>query len=196
MRAGQCGTLLLTSVTLVGCVTRPAVAQVFPWDVFSDSPVSASVCDLVNAENVELVVLSETGQLVLVTGPDVTLVDTFVNVDGDVFFGNDPVGFIGFAEDGDGFRTLWWMSLTGTVVHVDYFTGEPTATDLLPTDFVDVPCDACDFWDDPTVCAEPIDPDEPDRPIIFNFCGLGAPTAVAMTAFGLLAMGLTRRRFG
>ena len=125
--------------------------QTAPWDVFED-PASPSVCDVINAANAELVVLHDTGQLVLITGTDVPLVDTILDEFDQVFFEGVPAGLISFQEDGDGFRTLWWTGLTGQVVDVDPFTGEPTATTLLPSDFFDVPCDACDFWDDQSVC--------------------------------------------
>ena len=195
MCAKPVGTLLFVSLTVCGFAGSPAFAQLEPWDLFLDTE-SSSVCDVVNAENTELVVLSDTGQLVIVTGPDVLLEDTFVDADGDVYIGNDPVGFIDFAEDGDGYRTLWWLSLTGNVVHVDGFSGNPTETNYLPSDFFDVPCDACPLWDDPTVCAGSVVPDEPTVPSIsFNLCGFGAPAAMAMTAIGLVATGRVRRRW-
>ena len=167
-----------------------ALGQVLPWDTFVDA-LSTSVCDVVNAENAELVVLSDTGQLAVVTGRDVILQDTFVTVEGDVLYLGQPVGFIAYDTDGDGFRTLWWVSLTGRVVSVDGFTGEPSETDLVPGDFFDVPCDACDFWDDPAVCA----PVEPDDPITINICGTNAVVGMVMTFTGLMMTGLVRRRY-
>ena len=186
MKLSRAGVVLRVLLVSLGCCAAPALAQDVPWDVFVDFQ-SDSICDVVNAENVELVVLSDTGQLVMVTGPDVVLVDTFVDENGDVFFGPDPAGFITFDLDGD-------------VVNVDGFTGEPTETTLFPLDFFDVPCDACNFWDDPAVCAVPVDPnisDESGPPLLtFNFCGLGASFAMAMTMVGLVATGLVRRRLG
>jgi len=167
-------------------------AQAQPWDVFEDA-LSTSVCDVVNTADAELVVLSDTGQLVIVTGADLILQDTFVDGNNDVFFEGQQSGFITFADDGDGFRTLWWVSLTGNVVHIDGFTGEPGETSLRPSDFTNVPDDACEFWDDQTVCASTIiDPVSP--PIIFNICGTGVVSTMAMTAVGLGIMGLVRRR--
>ena len=199
MKLSRAGIVLRVLLVSLGICAAPVLAQEIPWDLFEDLE-SASVCDVINAENVELVVLHDTGQLVLVTGPDVVLVDTFVDEDGNVFFGPDPAGFIDFDLDGDGLRSLWWLSLTGNVVSVDGFTGEPTPTNLFPFDFFDVPCDACNFWDDPAVCAVLVDPnvsDEPGPPLLtFNFCGLGASFAMAMTMVGLVATGLVRRRLG
>ncbi|MEK6800216.1 MAG: hypothetical protein AABZ12_14750 [Planctomycetota bacterium] len=126
-------------------------AQQVPWLVWADD-VSASVCDGVNAHNVELVVLDDTGELVIITGTDTVLADTFVDLDGSVFYLGDPAGFIEFADDGDGFRTLWWLSIVGTVIHVDTLTGEPFDSGFFPDEFVDVPCDACNFWDNPFDC--------------------------------------------
>jgi hypothetical protein len=151
MPYGRIRSGVFAALVFFACSAFPAGAQIVPWDVFEDT-LSDSVCDVVNAANAELVVLSDTGQLVIVTGLDVTLEDTFVDLSGFVFFEGLPVGLIDFAEDGDGFRTLWWTSLTGRVVDVSGFTGEPAETELFPSDISGVPCDACDFWDDPAVC--------------------------------------------
>jgi hypothetical protein len=128
-----------------------AQAQAPLWDTFQDSFSSAN-CDLVNAGNAELVVLSDTGELVIVTGTDIVVVGSFVDVDLNVFLGILPFGIIDFATDDDGFRTLWWMTLTGTVVDIDPFTLEPNDSGLLPSDFSSVPCDACPLWDEPLDC--------------------------------------------
>ncbi|UCC30908.1 MAG: hypothetical protein JSU86_01265 [Phycisphaerales bacterium] len=184
MRFHRSSRVIAVGLGLFALTASSGFGQIVPWDVFIDDQ-SDSVCDVVNAANAELVILSNTGQFVIVTGADVILEDTFVDINGDVFYLGDPAGFIDFALDGDGFRTLWWMSLTGRVVNVSGFTGEPTETDLLPSDFSDVPCDACDFWDDRTVC---------DPPITINFCGMNTQLSMALTAVGLGFMGLTRRR--
>lgn len=162
-------------------------AQSLRWDTFDD-PLSPSECSIVNAANTELVVMRSTGQLVIVTGSqDIILEDTLVDDDGDVFFEGVPAGLIAFAEDGDGFRTLWWTGLTGRVVEVDDFTFEPNATDLLPEDFSDVGCDACDFRPDNVDCVVP--------PVIrFNLCGLGGSVSMIGSLAGLLVLGLIRRR--
>ena len=151
-----------------------------------------------NAANTELVVRADTGQLVIISGEDTTLLDTYVDLDFSVWLETgipglmEPVGFIGFAEDGDGYRTLWWTTLTGRVIGVDEFTAEPYDTDLFPSDFVDVPCDACPYIDDPFAC-DGID-DVLDGPIVFNLCGLNAQLGLALTAVGLGFTKLSRRR--
>lgn len=190
MTKGISRTLLVVLSVVAGGAS--AVGQVLPWDVFDDA-LSNAVCDVVNAENAELVVLSDTGQLAIVTGRDVILDDTFVTAEGDVLYFDQPAGFITYDTDGDGLRSVWWVSLTGQVVSVDGFTGEPTVTNMLPTDFVDVPCNACDFWDDPTVCLEP-DPVVP--PVTINLCGTSTVLAMSMTLIGLVVTGLMRRRYG
>ena len=181
--------LLVALPVVVGGAS--AVAQTVPWDVFDDA-LSDAVCDVINAENAELVVLSDTGQLVIVTGRDVILEDTFVTAEGDVLYHGQSTGFITFETDGDGLRSVWWVSLTGRVVSIDGFTGEPAITDMLPTDFVDVPCDACDLWDNPTDCLEP-DPVVP--PVTINLCGTNTVLAMSMTLIGLVVTGLVRRRY-
>lgn len=168
-----------------------AQEQTVPWDVFLD-PQTGSICDIINANNAELVLIRSTSQLSIVTGIDVTLQDTFVDEAGLVFFEDEPVGTIGFATDGDGFRTLWWTSLTGTVVNVNGFTGQPTQTNNLPADFEDVPCDACEFWDDPRACEET--PDEEEPPIIVNICGTDVGLPIGLTASAMLGLSLVRGR--
>ena len=136
------------AVAMVLAIAPTASAQTKPWELFLDSA-STAACDVINADNAELVLISATSQLAIVTGTDVTLEDTLVDDDGFVFFEGDPVGTIDFATDGDGLRSIWWMSLTVAVVNVNDFTGEPTPTNKSPADFSNVACDACQFWDDP-----------------------------------------------
>ncbi len=81
---------------------------------------------------------------------------TSVDATGFVFFAGFPVGQIGFANDGDGGRTLWWLSVSGQVISVDA-SGLPLSTTRLPTDFTNVPCRACAFWDDAAVCDADLD---------------------------------------
>jgi len=164
---------------------QSAVAQVDPWLTYSDIA-SASRCSVVNAANAELVVSSLTGNFILVTATDLTLVDYVVDVSGFVFYGDELVGQISFAQDGDGFRTLWWLTLTGTVMQIDPLTVEPSATQDTPLDYVDVPCDACDYWDDPTVCEQNV--------ITVPLCGVDVPITIAMIAIGMGLAGLDRRR--
>jgi hypothetical protein len=135
------------AVVLVGLATVPVSAQV-PWDVFAD-PQSDSVCDVVNAANLEFVVITETGELAVVTEKDFVLPeDAGVDPDGVFFFGGIPIGEVAFAFDGDDFRTLWLLAPDDTVLELDPVTGEPIFTDLFPEDFVSVPCDAFELWDD------------------------------------------------
>jgi hypothetical protein len=159
---------------------------------------SSSACDVINADNAQLVLLTATSQLSIVTQTDVTLQDTQVDADGFVTFEGNPAGAIGFAADGDGKRTVWWMSLTGAVVNVDDFTGEPTPTNKSPSDFVDVACDACQFWDDPTVCAPAPPPEPPPPPVTVNLCGQAVQFPIGLTAAGLVALSFARcsRRAG
>lgn len=169
---------------LVTLGIRVANAQFDPWNTYADFD-SASRCAVVNASNAELVVSSVTGQLILVSATDVTLQGTFVDADGFVFFEGESFGLIGFDEDGDGFRTLWWLTLTGTVIEIDSLTAVPSATPDRPEDFHDVPCDACDFWDDSSVCEEPT--------VTVPLCGVDVPITLPMIEFGLGLMGFVQR---
>jgi hypothetical protein len=141
---------------------------------------------VVNTDNAKLVVLQGTGRLRLVNATDVTLADAIVNAEGLVTFEGQPAGLIGFALDGDGFRSLWWTSLVGEVAQVDGRTGIPSFTNHLPDDYQDASCDACDFWDDPSVC-------EPTPPTI-SLCGTSVPLVTTLTAMGLVGTRLARRR--
>ena len=179
-------------LAMILTITPLASAQTKPWELLLDTA-STSACDLINANNAKLVLISSTNQLAIVSGTDVTLEDTLVDADGFVTFEGDPAGAIGFATDGDGLRTVWWMSLTGTVVNVDGFTGQPTQTNKFPTDFVSVPCDACDLWDDPTVCADVPAP-EPPPTITVPLCGTNVVVPIGLTAAGLAALTFVRRR--
>ena len=181
---------MVFGLVLASCSTQVAAQQPQqqkPWVLFLDDE-SESRCDVVNADNAELVVLQGTGQMVIVSGTDVTLADTVVDALGFVTFEGDPAGVIDFALDGDGLRTLWWTSLTGQVVEVDGFTGEPDFTGNLPEDYRDVPCDACDFWDDAAVCPEP-------QPPTVNLCGTSIPLGAASAFVGLMGMRLRRLHF-
>ncbi len=135
-------------VCVLGGSSSSVVAQDLPWDVYLDFE-SDAACDLVNAGNLELVVFSDTGELVVVTGTDYSLgPDAFVNEDGLYFFAEIPLGEIVFADDGNGFRTVWLLAFDGTVLELDPVTGGPIFTDLIPDDFLGVPCDAFTLWDD------------------------------------------------
>lgn len=170
-------------------------AQVVPWQVFTDG-LNGSTCDVVHASNADLVVLSTTGQLVIVSGQDITLQDTAVDAAGFVFFEGVEAGLISFQPDGNGTRTLWWTSLTGRLVSVDDFTGTPTVSELFPSDFAGLSCDACDFWDDQTLCGDAAGnpPDTPQPPLTITLCGVSVPIASAMILTSLTAMSLVRRR--
>ncbi|MBI3834087.1 MAG: hypothetical protein HY287_07130 [Planctomycetes bacterium] len=160
---------VITASCLAGlCGLRFAAAQNLPWDVYAD-PQSDSVCDLVNTTNVQLVVLTDTGEFVIVSGTDVILSHLHVDANLNVTFDDLPFGLIDFAEDGDGFRTLWWLTFQGTVVDLDTLTLEPSDSGRLPSEFHDVGCDACSLYDDPTACTSVLDedadgvPDEADE---------------------------------
>lgn len=156
-----------------------ANAQLVPWRVFSD-PNSTSACDVVNTDDAELVVLLNSDRLVLVTGEDTELANTEVTSSGDVFINGVSFGIIEFATDAEGFRTLWWMSFTGRAIHLDGVTLVPSESDTFPLDVANVPCDACPFWDDGSicVCSRDIDCDDFDECTIDDCDPLGGCTHI------------------
>jgi len=152
---------LVLGLLFSAAASRPAYAQ--PWVVFEDGE-SDSVCGIVNAAEHELVVLADTGELVIVSDVDVILGGTFVDLDNTVYIDDEPFGFLSFFEDGDDFATLWWVIEPDLrVVGIDQFGGF-YESDFFPDDFIDVACSACDFWDDPLDCDEDLDgvPDDFD----------------------------------
>ncbi len=147
-----------------------ARGQATPWDQFID-PVTGITCDVVNAISidafgsvlsVEIVVLSDTGFFLDVSGPDTLLPDIFADENLDVFFLGLPFGSLGFADDGEGLASVWWMSAFGTVMHVDSVTLQPSLSNFFPSDFVDVLCDACPLADNPIDCDADLDGVEND----------------------------------
>jgi hypothetical protein len=180
-------------VALIAATSAAAQTAAKPWQLLLDAS-SSSACDVINADNAQLVLLTATNQLSIVTQTDVTLQDTQVDADGFVTFEGNAAGAIGFATDGDGKRTVWWMSLTGTVVNVNGFTGQPTETNKSPSDFSNVACDACQFWDDPTVCAPAPPPEPPPPPVTVNLCGQNVQFPIGLTAASLATLSFVRRR--
>jgi len=138
------------AVVCVLMSVETASAQL-PWVEYVDS-LSGSRCGVVNASNMELVVLDPSGELARVDGTDVAFVDTYVDGDDNVYYNGFLVGYIEFATDGDGYETLWLFTTLDDVADVDPVTGDLAITNLFPTDFVNVPCDACAYWDAPDEC--------------------------------------------
>lgn len=165
------------------------MAQGRPWVTFQDA-VSSSVCDVIHTTNAELLLLRDSNNLVLVGGPDVVLSDAFVDEEGNVLFEGLPAGIIDFQTDGNNFRTLWWTGLTGNVVELDEFTGAPTGTDSRPSDFRNVGCDGCDFWDDASICAEPEPP--PEEPVTVRICGQDVMFPLALMGLTFLMLRFSR----
>lgn len=188
MRTRRHGMCVLAAA--FGATSMPALAQVVaPWETFLDD-MSSSACDVINVTNGGLVVLRGTRQLVVVTGVDATLSGTEVDAAGNVFFDDVPQGFIDFATDGDGLRSLWWISLTGRVIELNGLTGEPSESDSFPEDFTRTACDACDFWDDQTICAAPPVDDPP--PVVISFCANGIVLPMFFMFGCLIALRLGR----
>ncbi len=165
------------------------------WVVFQDS-LTGSNCGVVNAANAELIVLFQSGNMVVVSGADVVLQDLVVYSDNSVSYLSEPAGYIDFAEDGDGLPAVFWLTLTGTVVQINTFTGEPTDSGLLPSDRINTVCDACTLIDQSSLCDNtPGDGGNGGGTITLpDLCGAGAPAALVVTAALLPLVSLGRRR--
>ena len=175
MRSTLAHTMVL-AVSVLGGSGSILFAQEVPWDVYVDSQ-SDVTCDAVNAGNLEVVVFSGTGRLVVITGADYTLPETaYVDERGIFIFEGLPLGQIAFADDGNGFRTLWLLDLGNNVMELDPDTGEPIFTNLVPDDFLGVPCDAFELWDDDDFDDVPDEDD--DCPVDFGDYRFGCPCEV------------------
>jgi hypothetical protein len=148
LRTGLIGLALMG----IAAGAEQANGQTVPWETFVDTQ-SSSVCDVVNAGNAELLVLVPSRELETIDGEIVPF--SFVDADGNVFIDDFPFGFLSFAEDGDGFRTLWWLAISDgvfRVVELTDFALEPVVTSRFTSEFFNVPCDVCTLIDDPDNC--------------------------------------------
>ncbi|UCE58600.1 MAG: hypothetical protein JSU63_14290 [Phycisphaerales bacterium] len=136
-----------------------ASADTVPWELFVDDPdVSDSQCDVINAGTVTLLAILPSRELEII-GEGV-IDGSYVDTNGDVSFDDLSVGFLSFAEDGDGYRTLWWLSETDGELRIVDVIGsppEPVVTTYVPSEFINVPCGACELeaMEDSIYCVEP-----------------------------------------
>jgi hypothetical protein len=159
------------------------------WVVFVD-PLTGEECGIVNTSNAELTVVDATGEMILVSGVDTLLPLLFVDLDNNVFFDGQPAGTIVYADDADGFASVFWVTDLDTVVEIDLVTGEPFDSGLFPEEISGNGCFACDFIDDDPFCGG-------EFPIDFPPISCGTGSAVPLMAGGLLMPfvgGMVRRR--
>lgn len=168
--------MMVMAILVLGGSGLNGFAQEVSWDVYLDVESDIS-CDVVNAGNLEFVVLSDTGQLVIITDVDYPLnAPAVVDEQGIFSYEGIPLGQVTFADDGNGFRTVWLLDLAGNVMELDPDTGEPTFTSNIPDDFLGVPCDAFQLWDDDDFDGVP---DEFDNcPLDFGDYRFGCPCEV------------------
>ena len=182
----------LAALFLAG--TRPAAAQLDEsWVVFVNDDIDFR-CDLINGFDSEFVVLENTGEMVLITGRDAILNRIFVDSNDLVYFNDAPAGQIELLVDADGLDAVFWTSLTGTVIGVDTFSGEPFDSGYLPTE-LSSGCDACLLIDESVFCEG--DGGFVPLPPLPPLCGAGIPGFAAMgmmLAFSLRFAGRRRRR--
>ena|GEM_PF-1148455 len=167
-------------------------AQERPWWEFEDFE-SGIVCSLVHAANVDLVVLRSGGEMMVASPPNNVLADVVVDDNFDVFFDGSFAGSIAFAEDADGDRALFWLTITGRVVEVGDFDASPSPSDSSPGDIKGTGCDVCARYPALAGCG-PDDDDDDDTVSspLTALCGAGTGAA-AMLSLGLLLVGKGRR---
>ncbi len=121
--------------------------------------------------------------------PDIVVDDLF-----NVYFDGEFYGSIAFAEDADGDRALFWLSLTGKVVGIGEFDASPTTSDLLPGDIERTGCDACARYPSLPSCGSGSESggDDGGGDVVGSFlsglCGAGGGAAMVLTT-GLLMVG-------
>lgn len=164
------------ALLLAGCATSAALGQIPGVETYTDQA-SGSTCNLINTANgahlvvLEPIVEDPFRRFALVTGTDVTLSSSEIDDDLNVFFGGELFGRIAFLEDGDGLATLWWVDNFDNVIGLDSVTLDPFQTEDRPTDFQDVPCDACEFWDREEDCpGEPLVTEIVTQPVSDTVC--------------------------
>ena len=177
------------------CSTGYSFAQIDDWVVFQDTATETE-CGVVNASNAELLVVYDTGYMAVVSGPDVIIDDLYVDELNQVFYQDDPAGYIEIAEDGDGLPTVFWTTLTGTVIKIDTLTGEPSDSGYEPYEIFNTGCDGCDYIDASDLCEDGSNTsgDDTTDNINLDLCGTGALESAAAAAVLLPFLSLTSRR--
>ena len=198
------------AIVVLGLAVSGAFAQIDEtWISFEDSA-SDAVCGVVNAVNADLIVLEATGEMAIVSGPDVILADLLVDPDLNVTYLGQPAGMIEYADDADLQPTVFWITLTGTVVEIDTLTGEPSDSGLLPSDIAGTQCVACDLIDASIYCEEVIPEPTPEpipeptpEPVVVTppislpvavICGAGAAPLATAAGLALAFVSSARRR--
>ena len=164
------------------------------WFDLTD-PQTNTVCGLVNAENVVMVISDPDSSLMLVNGNDRVLANTLVNDVAEVFIDDSPVGAIEFATDRTGRRRVFWVTEIGSLYRLTP-NGEPVATETFPEEVVGG-CDPCEYWDITADCLdEPLEDEQavntsPGGILLGNLCGAGGGAAAGLAMVGLLLLALT-----
>ncbi len=162
------------------------------WSVFQD-PETGAVCGVVNTSNAELTVVADTGEVIRITGRDTRLDALLVDDDNNVYYNGFAAGRMVYADDADGYPTVFWITDRETVVQLDARTGQPLDSGLFPEEIGNTGCDPCDSIDDDPFC----DRDGADGggfrfgPLL---CGAGAAPALWISVVALPLVGRTRRR--
>ncbi|MCH8251331.1 MAG: hypothetical protein IID36_02645 [Planctomycetes bacterium] len=142
--------LLAILIASASANTASMGQDLLPWEVFTD-PATGSTCDVIHAQNADLVLLRVDSGLVIsptlavVSGTDTILTETRVDGGSSVFFKGVPFGVIAFATDAGGNPALWWLDDLGRVVALENL--EPISTTSTPSDLAAPQCDACTLWD-------------------------------------------------
>lgn len=188
--------MLLAGLAMAAILPRTAAAQDEPWQVRRD-PLTGIDCAVINADNLELVALSDTGELVIISelGEDVVdqvIAGTFVDADGFVFFGDARAGQIRFAEDSTDLTSLWWLDeFSDLVYQFDRVLEVPFLVDAFPDELIAAECDPCFAWDLDGFCDPP---PPPGNSIITIICGGNTTVAMTLTLAGLAGLRTHCRR--
>ncbi len=188
-------------------------AQGVPWQLRLD-PLTTIECGVINAENLELIVLESTGELVIVSEDgidveDVVVFESLVDDIGNIFLSGVQIGQVRFAEDANGTTTLWWLDLlSDRIYQYDRAADQATLGLLDPSGIVGLGCDPCTVWDIPADCGfmdvgggGTVDVGTGGgntnigdvSSVTLNFCGANSAMSMSLTFAGLVGTSLVRR---
>jgi hypothetical protein len=196
LRSVMTGVAALAMTAFVSTTAHAQINQ--DWAVFcvdENDPDCVETCDVVTGSNQDFVVLFDSGYLTTLSGT--VLTDIVVDLSNSalpVTFQGEPFGFLDFRTDADGFDTLFWLSLTDTVVGIDSFTSEPFDSDRFTSQITGTLCDACSEVDS-SLCDDGGSTNDPLDDAL-NLCGAGLLDALAsaIIAFPVLGFVSSRRR--
>ena len=101
-------------------------------------------------------------------------------------------GYIEIAEDGDGLPTVFWTTLTGTLLEINTLTGEPSDSGVMPNERTSTGCDACDYIEQSVHCDSNDSDTQNGNSETPAICGSGAFDTILASMILLPILGLIK----